>query len=164
MSCNLYRANPTNPYVQSKMHPKGPFSWNQTAWILKSIAADVSINKKSRRGEPDLEAMWGLGEKTARAAEYDCADRIWCSRSCSTSFARVIISCPRSWSSRLSTLAIVCPGAKIFWNWRNEGRIGDKERGERGGRKPKRMGEQGLVSCVLLLAGSAVGSWMDVQD
>jgi hypothetical protein len=37
--------------------------------------------------------MWGLGEKTVRAAEYDCADRIWCSLSCSTSFARVIISC-----------------------------------------------------------------------
>jgi hypothetical protein len=92
--------------------------------------------------------MWGLGEKTVRAAEYDCADRIWCSLSCSTSFARVIISCVPLLILPVEHTSNLLPTYQIFLKLA-EGRGSGRKEETIGGRGEEEDGRnKGLVSCV----------------
>ena len=103
-----------------------------------------------------------MGEKTARAAEYDCADRIWCSLSCSTSFARVIICVPLL-IFPVEHTSNCLPTCQKFLKLAELRRIrGEEEMTER--RAEERWEEQGFVPSASDCADSAAGSWMNAQD
>jgi hypothetical protein len=108
--------------------------------------------------------MWGLGEKTERAVEYDCADRIWCSLSCSTSFARVIISCVPLLILPAEHTSNLLPTHQNFLKLAERRGIREQGRDDDGRKRRRGWEEQRTRILHPAVAGSAAGSRINAQD